>query len=203
MRPTSRLGEFVMRRPRSPAWARLVLSAAAVLLAVAGLGPSAAADEKYTQLFVFGDSYADLTLSDKPASNLLAPPGLGLSLWRVYPIPLAAKLGMSRIVDVAVGGATASPFGTTSPFITPPAIAPGNLPAQVDGFFATNPSFTFGPRDLVTINIGGNDIRGILDNSFFKMDPAANEAFGYPKALLNPLNAKSFADQTAPSPRAG
>ena len=151
-------GSFVMRNPRSPAWARFVLSAAALLLAAVGLVPGAAADEKFKQLFVFGDSYADLTLSDMPASNPLAPPGLALSVWRVYPVALKEKLGIPGIIDVAVGGATASPFaGNPSQLISPGIGPPANLPQQVDAFLNANLSFLFGPRDLITINIGGND----------------------------------------------
>lgn len=138
------------------------------MLAVAGHALDAAAQDKYQQLFVFGDSYADLTLSDGAASNSLAPPGLALGLWRVYPVPLAENLGILKegqlvedaaIVDVAVGGATASPTaGNPSPLITPPGMAiPGNLPQQVDAFLSADPSFRFGQRDLITINIGGND----------------------------------------------
>jgi outer membrane lipase/esterase len=164
-----------MRHPRSPALAHYAICAAAVLLAVAGPTQGAAAEEKYQRLFVFGDSYADLTLSDKPALNALAqpnplvipplpplPPGVGLSFWRVYPVPFAEKLGIphSQIQDIAVGGATASAFGTPDANIVPAEIAPGNLSDQVRGFLAGNP--TFGSRDLVTVSIGGNDGIGFL-----------------------------------------
>jgi outer membrane lipase/esterase len=159
-----------MRHPWSLAWARSTISAATLVAAVAGLAPGATAQEKFDRLFVFGDSYADLTLSDKPASSPLSslPPGLGLSLWRVYPVPLAANLGIKGIEDVAVGGATASEFGSPPALIqliTPAAIKPGNLPQQVDGFIATNPSFSFGPRDLVTVSIGGNDFLQLFETS--------------------------------------
>ena len=197
-----------MRHPWSRACARAAISAAALVLAVAGLTPGATAQEKYQGLVVFGDSYADLTLSDSPASNPLAPTlpdgtPVGLSLWRVYPVSLAAKLGIggAQIVDVAVGGATASPTaGTPDPLIVHPAIAPGNLPDQVDGFFATSPSFTFGPRDLVTINIGGNDIRALLGVALNPLlsDAAklqVNQAIGYfaEPFLFNPTK---FAGKT-------
>ena len=82
-----------MRNPRAPAWARPLLFAAALVLGTAALSLSASAQEKFARLFVFGDSYADLTLSDSPASNPLAPPGLALNLWRVYPLALAKDLG--------------------------------------------------------------------------------------------------------------
>jgi phospholipase/lecithinase/hemolysin len=100
-----------MRNPRSPAWARCAAFAAAWLVAVAGLVPGAAAEEKFKQLLVFGDSYADLTLSDTPATNLQAPPGFALSVWRVYPVSLAANLGGAQMFDFAVGGARASDAG--------------------------------------------------------------------------------------------
>jgi uncharacterized protein YhjY with autotransporter beta-barrel domain len=139
-----------MRSPRSPAWARCLLSAAALLLATAGLASQAAAEEKFAKLFVFGDSYADLTLSDTPAPNPQAPPGVAVSVWRVYPISLQKELGIPTIFDFAVGGARALDAGP------PPGIPPGlHLPQQVDAFLLSNT--TFGPRDLVTISIGGND----------------------------------------------
>lgn len=108
------------------------------MFAVVGRAPDAAAQDKYQQLFVFGDSYADLTLSDMPASNLHAPPGVALSVWRVYPISLQQNLGIPGILDFAVGGATTF-----------------SLPGQVDNFLSTGT--LLGPRDLLTINIGGND----------------------------------------------
>jgi len=183
-----------MRYPGSRAWARSVISAGTVVLAVAGLGSGASADGKYQGLVVFGDSYADLTLSDQPATNPHAPPGLARSLWRVYPVPLAENLGINKtqIIDVAVGGATASPTaGAPDSIIVSPLIAPGNLSHQVDGFLATNPAF--GPRDLVTMNIGGNDIRAILGIALSPQLSDAqklqlNQAIGYfPEPfLLNP-----------------
>ena len=180
-----------MRDPHAPAWTKFAVCAAAVLLAATGLTSRAAAQGKFDRLFVFGDSYADLTLSDSPASNPLAPPGLKLNLWRVYPVPLANNLGIpgTLITDVAVGGATADPkLGSPDPRIAPGIAPPPNLPEQVQAFLGTNPSF--GPRDLVTINIGGNDIRDILTNT-----PTQNIALGYP-AVITPANAKEFADKT-------
>jgi outer membrane lipase/esterase len=145
-----------MRHPRSRAWARSIACAAA-LVAASGFGPGAVAQQQFNRLFVFGDSYADLTLSDQPATNPLAPPGLGLSLWRVYPLSLQANLGIPQIADVAVGGATASPFGGTA---VPPNL---DLPQQVAAFLTTSPPF--GPRDLVTISIGGNDFLQLFATS--------------------------------------
>jgi outer membrane lipase/esterase len=181
-----------MRDPHAPALRKSVVLVATALCLAVGLTSRAAAQAKFDRLFVFGDSYADLTLSDRPASSPLAPPGLALDLWRVYPLPLAEHLGIkeSLITDVAVGGATADPKlgGKPNPNIAPGIPSPPNLPEQVQAFLATNPSF--GVRDLVTINIGGNDIRGILFNT-----PSQNLALGYP-AVITPANAKDFADKT-------
>src|SRR5262245_28653499 len=77
-----------IRKPRLPAWARSAAFAAALTFAVAGLAPSAAAEEKFKNLFVFGDSYADTTLA---------------GVWRVYPLPLQENLGIPVMVDFAVG----------------------------------------------------------------------------------------------------
>ena len=127
----------MLRRSHSRAWARSALSAAVLVLAVAGLSTGATAEEKYRRLYVFGDSYADVTLSDQAAQNTLAqpfPPGFpGLSFWRVYPVPLADKLSIPRgeIVDVAVGGATASPSAAApDQAIVHDLIKPGNLSAS-------------------------------------------------------------------------
>src|SRR5262245_27882411 len=180
-----------MRDPHAPALRKAIVFVATVLCVAAALASRAAAQDKFDRLFVFGDSYADLTLSDRPASSPLAPPGLRLDLWRVYPLPLAEHLGIpgSLITDVAVGGATADPkLGNPDPRIAPGIPRPPNLPEQVQAFLATNPSF--GAHDLVTINIGGNDIRNILVNT-----PTQNLALGYP-AVITPANAKEFADKT-------
>jgi uncharacterized protein YhjY with autotransporter beta-barrel domain/phospholipase/lecithinase/hemolysin len=178
-----------MRHPRSRAWARSIACAAA-LVAASGFGPGAVAQQRFDHLFVFGDSYADLTLSDQPATNPLAPPGGSLPVWRVYPLSLAASLGIDhgQIADIAVGGATASPV------IGPPGIPPGlDLPQQVGAFLATNPPF--GPNDLITINIGGNDIREIFFNTITG-NPAGNFAAGYLNDVITQSNAKAFADLT-------
>jgi uncharacterized protein YhjY with autotransporter beta-barrel domain/phospholipase/lecithinase/hemolysin len=100
-------------------------------------------------------------------------------------VPLAANLGIqgSQIFDFAVVGATASPFGVPA---LPPLL---DFPQQVGAFETLG--IKFGARDLVTINIGGNDIRAILGNSAVQ-----NLAFGYPQLVIDPLNAKAFADQT-------
>ena len=163
------MGESVMRNLRSPAWAQSILSAATLMLAVAGLAPSAAAEDKFKTLFVFGDSYADTTLA---------------GVWRVYPLPLQENLGIPVMVDFAVGGARASPIG-------PPAVVfPGwHLQQQVDEFLKAGT--LIGPRDLVTLNIGGNDGLGLLGG--------AGPFIGYPIPVgpMTVANAPDFAKQTA------
>jgi phospholipase/lecithinase/hemolysin len=167
---------------RHRGWRALVRSVAlagTAVAAAAGLGLEARAEERFNRLFIFGDSYADLTLA-----NPLATGQIGVSLWNVYPVSLANSLQIPTSIDFAVGGATASPGGS-------PALPPfWNLPQQVDALL--DAGITFGPRDLVTLNIGGNDIRAILQSS-----PSGNKALGYPEALIDPLNAKDFANVTA------
>jgi outer membrane lipase/esterase len=154
-----------MRDPHAPVWARSVAFAAALLSAVVGFTASAAAQAKFDRLFVFGDSYADLTLSD--ATHTTSPPGVALGFWRVYPLPLAKDLHISdtQIVDFAVGGATASGIGATA---VPPF---WHLEQQVTEFLKTGEKF--GSRDLVTLNIGGND--GLRQLAF--MTPATAPDF--------------------------
>ena len=173
-----------MRHSRLRARARCVAVAGVLIAAASGLAPGANAQQTFDRLIVFGDSYADLSLSNQPASNPLAPPGFKASFWNVYPLSLQAHLGIPDILDVAVGGATASPL------IGPPGIPPFlNLPQQVTAFLGTNPPF--GPRDLITLNIGGNDIRDIV-----RQANASSFSAGYPSELLTKDNFQKFADQT-------
>ena len=161
-----------MRNPRAPAWARPALFAAALIIATTSFTSSVRAEEKFPRLFVFGDSYTDTFLA---------------GLWRVYPLPLQENLGIPQMVEFGVGGARASPFG-------PPAVVnpPGwHLKQQVDAYIST--ATPIGPRDLVTINIGGNDAREILGNI---LTPTDNKTIGYPELSINTQNAKVFADKT-------
>jgi uncharacterized protein YhjY with autotransporter beta-barrel domain/phospholipase/lecithinase/hemolysin len=161
-----------MRNPRTPAWARCVF-AAALLVAVAGLAPGASAQEKFKQLFVFGDSYADLTLSDMPALNPEAfPPltGFSFGFWRVYPVSLQKDLGIPSVFDFAVGGARA--WDTPPPATIPPG---WHLHQQVEEFLKRNQ--TLGPRDLVTLSIGGNDGIGFAGSGGTVGDAPAFGAF--------------------------
>jgi uncharacterized protein YhjY with autotransporter beta-barrel domain/phospholipase/lecithinase/hemolysin len=173
-----------MRNPLAPAWARSTVFAAALISGTAALTSGAAAEDKFNRLFVFGDSYADVTLAG-PSLLPAHPP-----LWTVYPIPLANDLQVpgTAIVNFAVGGARASPFG-------PPAAVnpPGwHLPQEVDAFLATaNP---IGPRDLVTLNIGGNDGLALLSNI---ATPIKNTFIGYPGISISVANASKFANITA------
>ena len=161
-----------MCNPRAPARARAVLFVAALISGLAGLAPSVSAEEKFQRLFVFGDSYTDTALA---------------GLWRVYPLPLQENLGIPQMVEFGVGGARASPIG-------PPAVVPPgwHLKQQVDAYLGTNDPI--GTRDLVTLNIGGNDGLGIVGNI---LTPANNAFIGYPAISMNVANAATFANQTA------
>jgi outer membrane autotransporter protein len=149
-------------------------------VAVGAVAPSAMAQAKFDRLFVFGDSYADLTLA-----NPLVTGQVGISFWNVYPVSLGQNLNIPNTEwkDFAVGGATASPNGK-------PGLPPfWNLPQQVEDFISKGNAFKSG--DLITINIGGNDIRALLGNT-----ASENAAFGYLNATINSLNAKDFAAVT-------
>ena len=170
-----------MRNPRAPAWARPALFPAALISTIAVLLSTASAEEKFPRLFVFGDSYADVTLAG-PSLNPPHPP-----LWTVYPIPLATDLQIpgTAIANFAVGGARASPDGPPAA-INPPG---WHLKQQVDEFLKTTGSI--GARDLVTLNIGGNDGLGLLQGF--------GPFIGYPTPLgpMTVANAPDFAKQTA------
>src|SRR5215813_3681577 len=173
-----------MRNPLAPAWARSTVFAAVLISGVAALTSGAAAEDKFNRLFVFGDSYADVTLAG-PSVLPPHPP-----LWTVYPIPLANDLGIpgTAITNFAVGGARASPIG-------PPATVnpPGwHLQQQVDAYLANGN--LIGPRDLVTLNIGGNDGLALLGNI---LTPANNTVIGYPGISIGVGNAATFANITA------
>ena len=145
-----------MRNPRAP------LIAAALISGVGALVQSAAAEEKFQHLFVFGDSYADTRLAVVPLPAPF-PPGL----WTVYPIPLAKDLQIpgTAVVNFAVGGARTT-----------------DLPTQLSNFQGS-PTNAIGPRDLVTLNIGGNDgigfsgAGGTVTDAPIAADAAATNAF--------------------------
>ena len=157
-----------MRHTQAFAHLRRIAFAAAAALAAGAVFPGhAEAQDKFERLYIFGDSYTDVQLA---------------GLWRVYPLPLAENLGNLPIVEFGVGGARASPFG-------PPAVvAPGwHLPQQVDAYLATGNAIT--TRDLVTLNIGGNDALAILNG--------LGAGVGYPAGPITPANVATFANITA------
>jgi outer membrane lipase/esterase len=161
-----------MRRPSTPMWVRASIVIVALSAGTVAIAPAASAEEKFERLFVFGDSYTDIALA---------------GLWRVYPLPLQENLGINQMVEFGVGGARASPFG-------PPAVVPPgwHLQQQVDAYLATgNP---IGSRDLVTLNIGGNDGLALLGNI---LTPLNNTVIGYPGISINVGNAATFANITA------
>src|SRR5262245_25286142 len=161
-----------MRQPSPRARIRASIVAAALITGLATCISSAAAEDKFPRLFVFGDSYTDTALA---------------GLWRVYPLPLQENLAIDQMVEFGVGGARASPFG-------PPAVVPPgwHLQQQVDAYLATGN--LIGARDLVTLNIGGNDGLGLLFNIG---TPLNNTAIGYPGISISLGNASTFANITA------
>ena len=174
-----------MRQPSTPMRRRAGLFAAVVILLLAAVDTRAVAEDPFARLFVFGDSYTDVTLAGVAATTQPATP---LKLWRVYPLPLQEDLGIDQIVPFGVGGARASPIG-------PPATVnpPGwHLQQQVDAYLANGN--LIGPRDLVTLNIGGNDGLALLGNI---LTPANNAVIGYPGISIGVGNAATFANITA------
>ncbi|HJZ30614.1 MAG TPA: autotransporter domain-containing protein [Hyphomicrobiaceae bacterium] len=174
-----------MRQPSTPMRRRAGLFAAVVISLLAAVDTRAVAEDPFARLFVFGDSYTDVTLAGVAATTQPATP---LKLWRVYPLPLQEDLGIDQIVPFGVGGARASPIG-------PPATVnpPGwHLQQQVDAYLANGN--LIGPRDLVTLNIGGNDGLALLGNI---LTPANNTVIGYPGISIGVGNAATFANITA------
>ncbi|MBB4425419.1 uncharacterized protein YhjY with autotransporter beta-barrel domain/phospholipase/lecithinase/hemolysin [Bradyrhizobium sp. CIR48] len=126
--------------------------------AILGLGVTAAkAQSRYTSLTAFGDSYADSGINAffKLLANPSGYPSSGASPSAVasaypyvaYPYWLQSQLGLanSQMTNYAIGGSTTqvlNPFGF-----------PFSLPFQL----STWNGKPFGPNDLVTISIGGND----------------------------------------------
>ncbi len=186
-----------MRQPSSPAWVRSTILAIALISGTVAFSTGGAAESKFARLFVFGDSYTDIFLAGRvdptvapgailpspPSPPPPAPPGL----WVVYPIPLQENLGIAQMVEFGVGGARASPVGP------PASVPPGwHLQQQVDAYLASGN--LIGPRDLVTLNIGGNDGLALLGNL---ATPLNNTVIGYPGISINVGNASTFANITA------
>ena len=163
-----------MRKPSAPAWVRASIVLVALTTGIAAVASSAAAEDKFPRLFVFGDSYTDIALA---------------GFWRVYPLPLRENLGIDpdKMVEFGVGGARASPIGPAA--VVPPG---WHLQQQVDAYLATGN--LIGSRDLVTLNIGGNDGLALLNNI---AAPLNNTFIGYPGISISVGNASNFANITA------
>ena len=161
-----------MCKPSAPAWVRASIVLVALTTGIATVASSAAAEDKFPRLFVFGDSYTDIALA---------------GLWRVYPLPLQENLGIDQMVEFGVGGARASPIGPAA--VVPPG---WHLQQQVDAYLATGN--LIGSRDLVTLNIGGNDGLALLNNI---AAPLNNTFIGYPGISISVGNASNFANITA------
>ncbi|WP_158607808.1 SGNH/GDSL hydrolase family protein [Nocardia panacis] len=119
------------------------LVAGAVVLASGGAGPAAAEASGVGEYVALGDSWAaDATLSQ--VSARFVPVGCAQSAGN-YPKQVAAALGPARFVDATCGGATTANL-----------TEPQSLPVGADN----PPQFDrLGPgTDLVTLEIGGNDI---------------------------------------------
>jgi outer membrane autotransporter protein len=113
---------------------------------------SAQSQALYTSLTVFGDSYADSTnaqalrsgdFSHYPSKGRSVASLSGVTTFASYPYSLQSLLNLSndQFTNYAVGGATTT---ASNPF---------SLPFELSTW-AGKP---FGPHDLVTISIGGND----------------------------------------------
>ena len=166
-----------MRDPHAPAWTKFTVFAAAVLRGRRSNVEGRSAGQ-FDRLFVFGDSHADLTLSDSPAR---------IRLRHLTEVESVARLPCSHlqknsipgiITDVAVGGATADPK-LGNPFPNSPWDSAATEPARAGSGISQHQSLVWFAQ-FATINIGGNDIRDILTNT-----PAQNLALGYPASITS------------------
>ncbi|MBC9883165.1 autotransporter domain-containing protein [Bradyrhizobium sp. INPA01-394B] len=134
---------------------RKVLTLAAISLMLGSSG--AHAQSRYTRLTAFGDSYADSGINNfiNVIANPSSYPSLGASPSTVaainpyvaYPYWIQSQLGLtnSQFTNYAIGGSTTqtlNAYGT-----------PVSLPFQLSNWNGK----PFGPNDLITISIGGND----------------------------------------------
>ncbi|MCE9649759.1 MAG: autotransporter domain-containing protein [Parvibaculum sp.] len=134
---------------------KTVRNVAAACLVAAGVPSQASAQDQYSQIIVYGDSYAD---NGNVVNNGYFDPSqpyprhsstnLGFLGFLVYPTSLQSLMDIpdSGMQNYAFGGATSG----------------AGIPGFLLGFGQQiNASLTlgqtFGPRDLVVINIGGND----------------------------------------------
>ena len=139
---------------------RLALAAATALTAFAA--PAAA--QQVDRIVAFGDSYADdgnfLELAGiNPASTIIYTSGR-FSGGTNY-VDTLGQILQVPIDNFAIGGAQSGNSNTNNPFnwgFTYEVDQFLNVGAQ-SGFFPTTTA-PFGPTDLVTVSIGGNDARG-------------------------------------------
>ncbi len=133
------------------------------LLAASALTATPAAAQRIDHIVAFGDSYADDGNAFQlggidPATTVVYTTGR-FSGGTNYVDTLGSLLNVS-IDNFAIGGAKADNTNTSSPFL------PG-LTFEVTNFLGIGPQHpafpsygpTFGPNDLVTVSIGGNDAR--------------------------------------------
>jgi outer membrane lipase/esterase len=144
-----------MSRRRSGVAARRLAWVSFGAVSLLALPAAASAQAVYTQQVVYGDSYADNgNLINGSYFNPNQPyprqvtTNVGFLTFFVYPTPLQHLLGIpdAGMFDYAFGGATTGPG------------VPGLIlgyQQQIDASLALGQRF--GPRTLVTINIGGND----------------------------------------------
>ncbi|MCL6699185.1 autotransporter domain-containing protein [Sphingomonas sp. NSE70-1] len=133
------------------------------LLAATALTATPAAAQRIDHIVAFGDSYADDGNAFQlggidPATTVVYTTGR-FSGGTNYVDTLGSLLGVP-IDNFAIGGAKTDNTNTSSPFL------PG-LTFEVTNFLGIGPQHpafpsygpTFGPNDLVTVSIGGNDAR--------------------------------------------
>lgn len=129
-----------MRRVPTPR--RVVVVLVGVVLALAGTGSAALADDSgHVRRYVaLGDSYSAGPLIPPPTGR---PAGC-LRSGSNFPRLVARAMGATDFVDMSCSGAT------TADFAAPQKVTLGENPAQFDALT--------GSEDLVTFTIGGNDI---------------------------------------------
>ncbi|VIO74869.1 Esterase EstA [Bradyrhizobium ivorense] len=145
-------GRF-LRKPTITSGGVLLLAAALLMLDTS----ASHAQSRYVSLTAFGDSYADSGINNflKVVANPSAYPSSGASPSAVaaatpyvaYPYWIQSQLGLAdaQVKNYAIGGSTTqvlNAYGTSV-----------SLPFQLANWNGK----TFGPNDLVTISIGGND----------------------------------------------
>ena len=150
-----------MRVLKPSFFARMHIGVSVLAGLAIGTSVAAKAQTQFNTITVFGDSYADngnrlrlLGLGGPGAypSSTINPATvtnpLNLLNFFVYPIALQNNLGIpdAGVANWAIAGATTS---------SPGGVAGHNFSDQLAQFLASGRRF--GPSDLITINIGGND----------------------------------------------